>query len=276
MSPLALDVLACPVCHGPLRAIDAGLSERATITDALRCDPCRRSFSMADGIPNLVEPETLAAQLAALGAVDAPFANRYDRANKLWLLRRGLVGILREDRVRRAVTDKLRLAPGNRLLETSVGTASNLRLIAKTGPSAVEMHGTDVSTGMLAAGRKKMAAAGHSVAFTQSNAPYLPYRNNTFDAVLHVGAINQLEDRRRIIAEMWRVARNGGRIVISDEGVHPDKARTFHGRWILRHDVFRAEPPLDLLPTEISDLQVSWVLHRSFWVISFVKTCARS
>jgi ubiquinone/menaquinone biosynthesis C-methylase UbiE/uncharacterized protein YbaR (Trm112 family) len=275
MASIALDVLGCPSCHGPLRAIDTGLTDRATVADALRCDPCGRSFSIADGIPNLVEPEALAAQLAALGAVDAPFAKRYDRANKLWLLQRGLVSILWEDRVRRSITDKLRLAPGHRLLETSVGTASNLKLIARTAPPGVEMHGTDVSSGMLAAARQKMEGAGCAVALTQSNAPYLPYRNDTFDAVLHVGAINQLDDRRRIIAEMWRVARDGARIVISDEGVHPDKARTLHGRWILRHEVFKAEPPLDLLPDGISDLHVSWVLHRSFWVVDFVKTCAR-
>jgi ubiquinone/menaquinone biosynthesis C-methylase UbiE len=249
-----------------LQLEEAGGDAEAT-AGTLRCVPCARTFPIVDGIPALVEPASLAADLAALGPVDEPYARTYDRANKVWLLKRGLVAILWETRVRAALLAQLQLRPGARLLETAVGTASNLSVAATIAGPSVELHGTDLSSGMLRVARRKMTAA----ALTQANAEHLPYQDEMFDAVLHVGAINQLGDKSRAIAEMYRVAKPGARLLISDEGVHPDKARTWHGRWILRHDAFRAAPPLDLLPERITDLRVSWVLHRSFWALAFAK-----
>jgi ubiquinone/menaquinone biosynthesis C-methylase UbiE len=248
------------------------MSDKAPgIGTSLECLGCHKTYAIVDDIPQLVQPDELAAQLSALGPVDEPYAKTYDRANRNWLLRRGLVSILWERRVRRALIERLGLHPGATLLETAVGTGTNL-LIAAESTRGVVMHGTDLSSGMLRVARTKALAAGVPVTLTQANAEYLPYREGVFDAVLHVGAINQFGDKARAIAEMHRVAKPGARIVMCDEGLHPDKARTMHGRWILRHDVFRAEPPLALLPARVSGVQVSWVLQRAFWVVEFAKT----
>jgi len=45
----------------------------------------------------------------------------------------------------------------------------------------------------------------------------LPFRDNSFDMVFHVGGINFFSDRRKALAEMFRVARAGSKLIVSDE-----------------------------------------------------------
>jgi ubiquinone/menaquinone biosynthesis C-methylase UbiE len=104
-------------------------------------------------------------------------------------------------------------------------------------------------------------------------ASYLPYRTANFDAVLHVGALNQFGDKKRAIEEMHRVAKPGAKIVICDEGLAPGKEKTWHGRWILKWEpiLFAAKPPVDLIPNAIEDLKVYWIWQKTCWVIEFRK-----
>lgn len=49
------------------------------------------------------------------------------------------------------------------------------------------------------------------------NAEALPYRDNSFESVFHVGGINFFNDKRKAIEEMIRIAKPGARILIADE-----------------------------------------------------------
>ena len=65
MRPDLLDIIACPVCKGPLvlrvdsiaPADAAGASVGETLSGALTCRLCNESYPIADGIPNLLPPE---------------------------------------------------------------------------------------------------------------------------------------------------------------------------------------------------------------------------
>ena len=65
MRPDLLDIIACPVCKGPLDlrvdsiapADAAGASAGETLSGALTCRLCNESYPIADGIPNLLPPE---------------------------------------------------------------------------------------------------------------------------------------------------------------------------------------------------------------------------
>ena len=71
MRPDLLDIIACPLCRGPLElqtaaiapadAADAG----AVRTGTLSCRPCNEHYPIADGIPNLLPPELREAVAAA-------------------------------------------------------------------------------------------------------------------------------------------------------------------------------------------------------------------
>ena len=65
MRPDLLDIIACPVCKGPLDlwvdsvapADAAGANTGEALSGALTCRLCNKSYPIADGIPNLLPPE---------------------------------------------------------------------------------------------------------------------------------------------------------------------------------------------------------------------------
>jgi uncharacterized protein YbaR (Trm112 family) len=52
-----MDILACPVCKGPL-SLTVTREERDEIVEgSLRCDSCDQTYPIEDTIPNFLPPE---------------------------------------------------------------------------------------------------------------------------------------------------------------------------------------------------------------------------
>ena len=51
-----LDILACPVCKGPLELRAQEEEEEEIIQGTLRCDRCQEKYPITDSIPNLLPP----------------------------------------------------------------------------------------------------------------------------------------------------------------------------------------------------------------------------
>jgi len=49
LDPRLLEILACPVCHAPVRLLEDG--------NGLRCEECRRIYPVVDDIPVMLEEE---------------------------------------------------------------------------------------------------------------------------------------------------------------------------------------------------------------------------
>lgn len=168
----------------------------------------------------------------------------------LWAGERGPL-----DPLRRQLVEMLELEPGDQVLEVSVGTGANLSFICeRVGPSG-RIHGLDLSEGMLAQARKKLPGLPCPVELRQGLAEDLPYPDNSFDAVLHLGGINFFTDPRRALQEMSRVAKPGARIVVSDETVAPfNGLRALLGSVVLRL-VPRLRPPTEMAPDPHPELR---------------------
>ncbi len=164
--------------------------------------------------------------------------------------------------------DKLELKEGSRFLEVSIGTAANIKYI----PEKVRCYGLDISPGMLKRGQKNLARWHRQVELFLGDAEELPFIDDVFDSVLHVGGINAFNDRQRAIAEMVRVARPGSRIVIVDESAQ----LVSHLSWLpgakkllkTHADMFAA--PVHLLPDGMKDVEVSEVMGGNLYCLSFV------
>lgn len=78
-----------------------------------------------------------------------------------------------------------------------------------------ELLALELSPEMPAVARKNTARAGFSDEFALGNAACLPYKDNVFDAVLHVGRINAFGAKGKARAEKVRVAKSGAKIVAS-------------------------------------------------------------
>jgi len=112
---------------------------------------------------------------------------------------------------RRAALDAMELSPGERVLEIGVGTGLVLPLYPKT----VEVVGIDLSEGMLEEARDRIVQLGlRRASVLRMDAADLQFEDGSFDAILAPYVMSVVNDPMRVLAEMGRVCRPGGRIVI--------------------------------------------------------------
>ncbi|MBV8218130.1 MAG: ubiquinone/menaquinone biosynthesis methyltransferase [Solirubrobacterales bacterium] len=146
------------------------------------------------------------------GALDEPqvramfdrIAGLYDRMNSVMT-----AGLHHE--WRRRAADLAELSPGGRALDVATGTGDlALELAARVAPRG-EVVGVDFSEKMLEHARTK---AGDRVRFESGNALALDYAGDEFDAATVGFGARNFSDLDRGLAEMTRVVRPGGRVVV--------------------------------------------------------------
>jgi ubiquinone/menaquinone biosynthesis C-methylase UbiE len=98
------------------------------------------------------------------------------------------------------------------VLEVAVGTGMNLALY----PEKVRLTGVDLSPEMLARARSRSAALGRAIDLREADAAALPFDDDTFDTVVSTLATCAVPDERAALAEMRRVLRPGGRLLLLD------------------------------------------------------------
>jgi demethylmenaquinone methyltransferase / 2-methoxy-6-polyprenyl-1,4-benzoquinol methylase len=135
-------------------------------------------------------------------------------------------------RWRARAADLARVGPGGRVLDVATGTGDlAVELTRRVGPAG-EVVGTDFSEEMLARARQKAAAGGLDITFEWGNALELPYATDRFDAATVGFGARNFSDLDRGLAEMTRVVRPGGRVVVL-EITTPTKPplSTFYRLW---------------------------------------------
>jgi demethylmenaquinone methyltransferase/2-methoxy-6-polyprenyl-1,4-benzoquinol methylase len=117
-------------------------------------------------------------------------------------------------RWRERAADLTRVRPGDRALDVATGTGDlALVLAGRVGPAG-EVVACDFSQRMLELGREKSASARADVRFEAANALALPYPDDAFDAATVGFGARNFADLERGLAEMTRVLRPGGRVVV--------------------------------------------------------------
>jgi demethylmenaquinone methyltransferase / 2-methoxy-6-polyprenyl-1,4-benzoquinol methylase len=127
-------------------------------------------------------------------------ARVYDRMNSV--MTAGM-----HHRWRERAVDLARVGPGSRALDLATGTGDLAIELERRG---AEVTGLDFSAGMLELARAKAP----SIEWVEGNALALPYGDGEFGAVTIGFGARNLSDLERGLAEMARVARPGGRVVI--------------------------------------------------------------
>jgi len=99
-----------------------------------------------------------------------------------------------------------------RTLEVGVGTGLNLPLY----DGEVELTGVDVNPVMLAMARRRAAELHLSVDLREGDAHVLPFPDASFETVVCSLAVCSVADRGAVIAEMYRVLRPAGLLLLLD------------------------------------------------------------
>jgi len=120
-----------------------------------------------------------------------------------------VISLGQDRRWRRLAVDALRVGPGDSVLDVAAGTGASSAALARTGATVT---GVDLSPGMIAQGRKD-----HSqVNFVVGDAESLPFPDGSFDAVTTFFGLRTMPDPHRVLDEMFRVTKPGGRIVVCE------------------------------------------------------------
>jgi arsenite methyltransferase len=123
----------------------------------------------------------------------------------------------------------LQLQPGETVLDLGSGAGFDAFLAAPRVGVSGKVIGVDMTPEMIAAAQANAAKAGHAhVEFRQGRLEELPVEANSVDAVTSNCVINLVPDKSKVFAEVARVLRPGGRMVISDivlDGVLPESIR---------------------------------------------------
>jgi len=98
------------------------------------------------------------------------------------------------------------------VLEVAVGTGRNFTFY----PQGVRLSGIDLSPTMLDIARKKAEELGVDADLREGDAQQLPFPDASFDTVVCTLSLCNIPDDRRAIAEMKRVLRPGGRLLLLD------------------------------------------------------------
>lgn len=129
---------------------------------------------------------------------------------------------------RRAVAQAVDARPGETVLDLAAGTGTSSLPFASAGARVVPC---DFSLGMLREGKRRHP----ELPLTGGDATRLPFADGVFDAVTISFGLRNVQDTETALAELLRVTRPGGRLVIC-EFSHPVWApfRTVYTEYLMR------------------------------------------
>ena len=151
-------------------------------------------------------------------------------------------------RRRGLVHDAIAAAPGERILDVGCGPGFYVaELLERVGPDG-HVTGIDTSAPMLAIAARRVE--GHeNVELVDAPATALPFDSGAFDGAISVQVLEYVDDVGLALAELHRVLRPGGRLVVWDvdwetvsmHSADPQRMRRVLDAWD-RHLVHRSLP----------------------------------
>jgi SAM-dependent methyltransferase len=211
------------------RCVECGTCLGTANGRALVCDFCGRTYAVHDGLVVVQEKLTGKNRIAA----DFYNSDRWQRFRPWEQLFLQFQGGIRGARLQ--ILRHLRRIRGNSLLEVGIGDGENVRLLSRR----LQITGIDIAKRPLEACRERYPDRNLVLALAEGE--HIPFEDGSFDGVFCVGGFNFFSDPARALAEMARVTRSGGPVVVADELPNLLKYGWGHLLGIPRFDIWLLE-----------------------------------
>ncbi len=226
-------------------------------------------FPMRNGMPVFLRPRDLTGMNRKYNKLYETIGGFYDDSQRVIMA----LGGLDRDVYVMGYLDLLGVKPGDAVLETSVGTGLNFKYL----PRQIRRFGLDLSREMLLRCQANLRRWDMQADLFVGNAEALPFADESFDVVFHVGGINFFSDRAAAIREMIRVARPGSLLLIADETEEHVKAayeNIPYAREFYKGREDAVSVPVDLVPAEMEEVHAK-ILEiagkKRFYALTFRK-----
>ena len=142
------------------------------------------------------------------------------------------------------------------VLEVAIGTGRNLPFY----PDSIRLTGIDVSPAMLDIARARATDTGVAVDLREGDVQTLPFDDASFDTVVCTLVLCGMPDDRAAVAEMFRVLRPGGKLLLLDH-IGSDRRWLHLGQRLWRKIIVRFGEHLTRRPLPLVEQAGFYVEH---------------
>jgi ubiquinone/menaquinone biosynthesis C-methylase UbiE/uncharacterized protein YbaR (Trm112 family) len=253
------NILCCPECKAKLTISKNNNNDR-DIKEILTCVSCKKEYTSYEHYIDFMKGRTLAYKGEWEKFIRSLYAKIYTPATNFMFLFCGGV-----KNAKKEVLSHLDLKGNQVILETGIGAAENFYYLNKVAGN-LSFFGIDIQKQMLIHSVRNLKKWNIKAELFLADAEELPFKDETFDVVFHLGSINLFSDRKKAIDEMIRVAKPGTKIVIADES---EKGGKLMNIFTGSNDI--VVPPVDLIPKEMLNVNIETIWKGYGYVIEFWK-----
>ena len=221
-------------------------------------------FAIKDSIPVLLREE----QVTGLNLL---YQKRYDWLAYFYDLMMNIGSLFGGKEAFKSIAEIIEVKSSDRVLETSIGTGLEIKNLHDYGKKA-DYYGLDISHGMLKKCLRNSKKWNIDIGLVQGNAETIPFKDEVFDMVFHIGGINFFNNKAKAIHEMIRVAKPGANIYIGDETVKQlEKQPRVISYFYQKPDPEIYDPPVKFIPEEMLDVVTHTLWNEMLYLVSFQK-----